>query len=99
MGILAMILLDTHVLIWALEDSKRLPRTVASAIPARSPHRRFNCTVELNPPAFDQKSHTANVKRRRRSGRGRLGCFDHAPESVVVLEAEVCDQFLAFQMA
>ena len=27
-----MILLDTHVLIWALEDSKRLSRTAASAI-------------------------------------------------------------------
>ena len=32
MGILAVILLDTHVLVWAVEDSKRLSRAAASEI-------------------------------------------------------------------
>lgn len=32
MGILSMILLDTHVLVWAVEGSKRLSRTAASEI-------------------------------------------------------------------
>jgi PIN domain nuclease of toxin-antitoxin system len=31
-GILAVILLDTHVLVWAVEDSKRLSRAAASEI-------------------------------------------------------------------
>jgi len=32
MGIFAVILLDTHVLVWAVEDSKRLSRPAASEI-------------------------------------------------------------------
>jgi PIN domain nuclease of toxin-antitoxin system len=32
LGILKVILLDTHVLVWAVEDSKRLSRAAASAI-------------------------------------------------------------------
>ncbi|HTS37881.1 MAG TPA: type II toxin-antitoxin system VapC family toxin [Candidatus Solibacter sp.] len=32
MGVVAVILLDTHVLVWAVEDSKRLSRTAASEI-------------------------------------------------------------------
>jgi PIN domain nuclease of toxin-antitoxin system len=32
MGILSMILLDTHVLVWAVEDSERLSGTAASEI-------------------------------------------------------------------
>jgi PIN domain nuclease of toxin-antitoxin system len=32
MGVCALILLDTHALVWAVEDSKRLSRPAASAI-------------------------------------------------------------------
>jgi PIN domain nuclease of toxin-antitoxin system len=38
MGILAVILLDTHVLVWAVEDSKRLSRPAASEIRRASRH-------------------------------------------------------------